>query len=394
MQEELKNIMNKNFLEFKNLSKVLTFITMLIIHSGNLFAQEKANFRQVEAVGRSILLPNNLETSRKRALEDALYIAALKGGADVNGFSAINSNTVINEQSVIKATNRVIDFKILSENQDKEFLRIKISAVVGDETAKINCTSRPLNITLLKGFFSFDTNVPSKLGRYTPIWYKQISEIVSNTPNVKITDHKNKSLEQIIKSSINPSFDYNAITNGLPEIQSGDFSIVPKLFLTKISEKNSYLRYLLRVTFDIYKGQELKLLNSKSYDLKIKFQYGSKFQFVSNIFTSNIDSIDKMVRVHLFKATNNFLNEINCRPLEGKLTLNDGILMVDLGRKQGIKQKQIGLVKGINIKNSMINNSSIIVHTDNIFDNYSTVLPLNDNVKLTTMNNMIVKFVE
>ena len=45
----------------------------------------------------------------------------LKGGADVNGFSAINSNTIINDQSIIKATNRVIDFKILSENQDKEF---------------------------------------------------------------------------------------------------------------------------------------------------------------------------------------------------------------------------------------------------------------------------------
>ena len=67
----------------------------MILHSKFLFAEDKINFKQVIATGKSILLGNNIETSRKRALEDALYIAALKGGADINGFSAISSNTII-----------------------------------------------------------------------------------------------------------------------------------------------------------------------------------------------------------------------------------------------------------------------------------------------------------
>ena len=67
---------------------------------------------------------------------------------------------------------------------------------------------------------------------------------------------------------------------------------------------------------------------------------------------------------------------------------------MDLGRKQGLKQKQIGLVSGIKIKNSMLNNSILIVHTDDVFDNHSTLLPLNDNIKITNLNNKIVKFVE
>ena len=175
--------MNKNILNFKNQSKTFIFLVLLALMSFDLFAQDKASFKQVEATGRSILLPKNIETSRKRALEDALYVAALKGGANVDGFSAINSNTIINDQSIIKATNRVIDFKILSENQDKEFLRIKISAVVGDELSNINCKQRPLNISLLKGSFRFDTNVPSEIGRYIPIWYNKLYETVSAIPN-------------------------------------------------------------------------------------------------------------------------------------------------------------------------------------------------------------------
>ena len=79
---------------------------------------------------------------------------------------------------------------------------------------------------------------------------------------------------------------------------------------------------------------------------------------------------------------------------EGKLTINDNELIVALGKKQGIKPKQIGLVKGIDIKNSMMNNSTAIVHVNKIFDNYSTLLPLNDDIKLATMNNLVVKFVE
>ena len=133
--------MNKIILTFINIYKIFIIIALFTFNFA-LYAQDKSNFKHVEAIGRSILLPENIETSRKRALEDAIYIAALRGGADVNGFSSINSNTIINDQSVIKATNRVIDFKILSETQNKEYLTIKISAVVGGELSKFNCKIR------------------------------------------------------------------------------------------------------------------------------------------------------------------------------------------------------------------------------------------------------------
>ena len=375
------------------LKKIITPVILVIILSKNLFAEEKINFKEVEATGRAILLSDNIETSRKRALEDALYIAALKGGADVNGFSAISSNTIINDQSVIKATNRVIDFKIISEKQDKEFLSIKISAVVGDETSKFNCKSRPINILLFKGSFTVDSNVPSKLLRYTSLWYNKTYQIISKLPNVHVKNFNSTPLKQIINSSKNPSFNYNALTIGIPTIQAGNYSLVPKLDLKKIN-KNSFGNYLLRVSFDLYKGQNINLEKSKSYDLLINYQLESKFQFLTNLSTIDIDKLDQDVSNHLLKSTNSFLNEVNCKPLEGKLTLKKGKLHLDLGSKQGIKPKQIGLVKGINIQNSMLSNSSVIVHTYDVFDNHSTVLPLNDNIKLTNLNNLIVKFVE
>ena len=386
--------MNKNILKFIKIFQYVLSTGILISFSNSLLATDNANFKQVEATGRAVLIAGDIETSRKRALEDALYIAALKGGADINGFSAITSNTVINDQSIVKATNRVLDFKILSEKQSKEFLSIKISAVVGGKLSKKNCKNRPINITLFRGSYKVESSVPSKLARYTPMWYGQVYDVISKLPNVKAINHKNKSLKQIIKSNVNSSFDYNALTNGLPIIQAGDYSLVPELLLTENNNQNSFSNYLLKVSFKIFKGPGIKLMTTKTYDLPIEYQYKSKFQFINNISTSDIQLVDQNVHHHMLLAATKFLQDLNCRPLEGKLTVNEGSLVVDLGRKQGLKQKQIGLVKGINIQNSMLNNSSVIVHTNKIYDNYSILLPLNDNVKLSKLDNMIVEFVE
>ena len=151
--------MNKIIFTFINIYKIFISIALLTFNF-TLYAQDKSNFKQVEATGRSILLPDNIETSRKRALEDAIYLAALKGGANVNGFSAISSNTIINDQSVIKPTNKVLDFKILSETQNKEYLTIKISAVVGNELSKQNCNIRPINIKIT------NNTIPSRNASY------------------------------------------------------------------------------------------------------------------------------------------------------------------------------------------------------------------------------------
>ena len=387
--------MNKIILTFINIYKIFIFIALLAFNSA-LYAQDKSNFKHVEATGRSILLPENIETSRKRALEDAIYLAALKGGANVNGFSAISSNTIINEQSVIKATNRVLDFKILSETQNKEYLTIKIRAIVGNELSKQDCKIRPINVNIFKGSMTVDTNVPSELARYTSLWYNKIYENLSKLPNVDINNLQNRQLNKIIKSSLNPSFDYNAITKGIPTIHPGNYSLVPKIVLTKTNKnnKNNFATYLLTISFDLYRGQKIKLETSKSYNLLINYQLESKFQFLKNISTLDLDKIDQNVDNHLSKIINSFFYDINCKPLEGKLTVNDGKLKVDLGSKQGLKQKQIGLVNGIKIQNSMLYDSILIVHTDDVFDNHSTLLPLNDNVKLTNLNNKIVKFVE
>ena len=380
--------------QFNIYVKICIMFFALFSLSKSLFAYDEAKFKRIEATGRAVIVPEDIQVSRKRALEDALYIAALKGGADIDGFSAITSNTVINDQSVVTPTNRVIDFKIIKEEQDKEFLSIKINAIVGGKTPTKNCKIRPINITLLRGSYNSESNVPTNLARKLPVWYNSIYDIINHLPNVKALDKKNTSLDQITKSNINPSYDYNALTNGLHYINAGNYSLFPELKIITNNQNNFYDNYILRVSLKIFKGNNFKLISDKSFDLPIKYKIKSKFQFIQNVSTISDDLIDNHVNQHLKNVTIEFLKDIYCRALEGKLSIIKGELQVDIGKKQGLREKQIGLVRGISIKNSMLSNSSVIVHSTEIFENYSVLSPLNDNVKLNSLDNLIVEFVE
>jgi hypothetical protein len=151
---------------------------------------------------------------------------------------------------------------------------------------------------------------------------------------------------------------------------------------------------MIKLELNIYRGPNFKLVSKKSYELPIKYQFDSKFQFFKNISTLDINYVDKEVSKYFLENINSFLLELNCQPLEGVLAINEGKLIVDLGKKQGLRQKQIGIVKGLNIENSMLNNSSVIVHTREVYDNYSVLLPLNENLKIANLDNMTVEFVE
>lgn len=380
---------------FLNLAKITICILFSIISFNALAAQNDSNFRNVEATGRAILIEGKIDVSRKRALEDALYIAALKGGANINGFSAIGSNTIINDQAIVSAANRVIDFKIIKETQEKEFLSIKIAAIVGGDLSSKNCKVRPINISLFKGTFNVGSDVPSILSRKMSLWFNHSYDIISKTSNVNVIDYRNKLIDAVIKSNINSSFDYHALTEGVPFIQSGDYSLVPNLTLTKNNfEENNFSNYLFQISFKIYKGSDFTLLPLKTYNFPIKYNLNSKFKFLKNISTLNINSVDEMIKKQLVKVTKSIFQDLHCRPLEGKLSLINGELKVDIGSKQGLKSKQIGIVRGLKIKNSMLSNSSVILHAEFIGKNNSKLLPLNDNIKLETLDNLIVEFVE
>ena len=79
-------------------------------------------FRFAEATGRAVIMHEAAtDEARMIALEDALYQVALQGGAEVNGFSAVSSDTTLSDHFVVRPSSRILDYTITNEIVDKHY---------------------------------------------------------------------------------------------------------------------------------------------------------------------------------------------------------------------------------------------------------------------------------
>ena len=62
-----------------------------------------------------------IDISRRRALEDALY-AALNGGAKINGYSAVSTDTSIQENLVIQPAVKYSIIQLSQKSDDTHFI--------------------------------------------------------------------------------------------------------------------------------------------------------------------------------------------------------------------------------------------------------------------------------
>jgi hypothetical protein len=80
---KVDELLKELILFFSSLLFFLFFTTYLV-------AQD---FKHTEVVseGRAVIIEGDEETAKKRALDDALYMASLQAGAKIDGYSSVNT---------------------------------------------------------------------------------------------------------------------------------------------------------------------------------------------------------------------------------------------------------------------------------------------------------------
>ena len=95
------------------------------------FAQE--NLKMIQSTGRAAILEDiSKDEARNLALEDALYYAALKGGAQIDGFSHVNSETALEDEFLVRPISKILDYRIIDEVIDDTHYQITIEAAIGE----------------------------------------------------------------------------------------------------------------------------------------------------------------------------------------------------------------------------------------------------------------------
>ena len=96
------------------IKELIIFITTLLflLFSTTILVAQEISHKAIISEGRSVIIDGNEEIAKKRALDDALYLASLQAGAKIDGYSTVDTNTSLKENLLVRPSSSIKDFVI------------------------------------------------------------------------------------------------------------------------------------------------------------------------------------------------------------------------------------------------------------------------------------------
>ncbi len=352
-------------------------------------ALSKDTIRFIETTGRAVLeSEQELDTPRRRALEDALYLAALQGGAKINGFSSVDTDTSIQENLVVKPDSHILDFDIISEEQTETHFIIKLRSAVG-QLKRSNCENKGLkSISLYKPTVLIHPSVPYWVHSLAEKLIEDFIMSLQSENNLNVTDYSDVALQQNELKSINDSFDYISLTSGRSRTNYGDYAIVPSLEISKSTQLSGFTTYdSLKIAFDtnVYEGSNYSLNFSKSQSFEALFDTSGPWRTINLLLKSSRESILEPILQKASEHSKEIINELVCKKVYSKIAVNNGKIEVPLGKRHGISISALAVTQGDQTPFNVLS-------VEQVFDNKSVLIPLNSSVEINKFNGKSIQF--
>ena len=377
------------------LKQLIYFITTLLsvlLVSTYLVANE-IGYKEIFSNGRAVIIDGNLDLAKKRALEDALYLASIQGGARVDGYSSVDSSTNLNETLLVRPSSTIKDFVIIDENIDESHYNVKIKAILVSVNDFLNCSSRNfVNLTFLSSHFSISSRLPA--------WTSKLpnsisSEIKNNLNNIDFLNLKDASKiyfnpNKVLKKSI--SLDYNNLVEGKKNsLRNGEFAVHPiiKLDYAKGRLNRISKEIMVDIILNIYEGPNFNLLDSMNYQFSLWAGNKTGYDFIDAFLRVSEDKLRDFVDSSVSKIQFRVLDKLKCQPLQAEIELVNNKLIVPIGLNQGLKKGTVGFVSN---SRDVIMSEWVVLTVRSSEENSAVVEPLNPLNKKENIKGKKIKF--
>ncbi len=183
----------------------------------------------VEVTGYGFLSGADPDSARRRAVADALLAAALAGGAEVRGHTAVDKSRVTADLLIVRPVGRVLQHEVLGIRQSGDQVAVTIRAKVGIDAGGDCDSRRHLVVTA----YAPDIHVSP----YAPAWAEPMAtEIVAalldalgRHPAVEHVRTTQRALPGMTPGR--EAVDYASLTRGSVRLAAGDHAFVPSVRL-------------------------------------------------------------------------------------------------------------------------------------------------------------------
>ena len=346
--------------------------------------------RMVTATGRAVINDQAaLHEAKNTALEDALYLAALKGGAKIDGFSSVQADTSLDDHFVVRPSSEILDYRIVNEIKDDFHYEVTVEAAVG-KIAKPGCHDRAVgHLTMFAPTMSMTRSVPGWLSTMPSMMMVNLYRQLQNTTNLTLYNKGATVLDQVLIKR-DARYDYDALMVGTNSIRDGDFAFATNIAMESFNAdfalgQSQHLRAI--ITTSLYAGSQLTPLGEVREEIKLKLGARSPSLLISKLSTTKRDKVKAVLLNGLRSHAKAIASATLCLPLKAVIKLEEDKLHVNLGIRQGIQVNRLATVSGVGSKWSVLR----VIETG---DGYSILEPLSRQRKLVNLNGKLATFLE
>ena len=136
-----------------------------------------------------------MNEAKNAALEDALYLAALSGGAKIDGFSSIQADTALDDHFVVRPSSEILDYNIIDEMHDDQHYQVTVQAAVGT-VEREGCQNRVIgHISMFAPSYNLTRHVPGWLSTTPQLMVRTLYDQMAAQPELTLTNYAGTKLD-------------------------------------------------------------------------------------------------------------------------------------------------------------------------------------------------------
>ena len=378
------------------IKELIIFITTLLffLFTSTLLVAQEISHKAIISEGRAVIVDGNEEVAKKRALDDALYLASLQGGAKIDGYSTVDTNTSLNENLLIRPSSSIKDFVILEESKDETHYSVKIKAILVSLNSLLDCSARSnINLSYFKPNFVVSSKLPAQLQNLPLLISQKIFENLRRFDQISLKDSTNFDFNPKKFSALPVSLDYEAIVEGKSgSLKSGEFGIHTLIEVKR--SKGTMTRFLnkadIALTINLFEGTNFNVIDTLYYNFSVLLGIETGYQHMDGFYKIPYDKIAEVVQDSISKMQFRVKDRLKCYPLEARAELVKDVLTIPLGINQGVQIGKVGFASNSNPNHSM--RDWIVVTVKDSSGDFSVLEILNPSNKKEDINGKLIRF--
>lgn len=306
-----------------------------------------AEVQVVETLGRAVAtgVASDAEL-RRRALEQALYDAAMAGGAQVRGYSAIVGAQMQSERLVVQPASRILDYAILSDARRGDVHEVRLRAHVGTLPPQPNCAAAPpLDIAAWTAQATVAPDAPAWLQPVAAEAGQRLIAALEATGRVALRRMNAPPPANLAPRNL--AFDYAALTGSADHrmAPADHLSLISRIEITR-PRSGTGTRLELRATSRLIRPDGTEAA-SDSMVSSVALPRATPFATLDRLAAPNRAALAEALMEGLADQAKALVLAEACKPLTAQLQAGpDGTLVLPFGKRHGITPAHLAYTEG------------------------------------------------